>query len=72
MVKLDLKDYKLLYELDTNSRQSYKQIGKKIGLSKDSVIYRIKQLENEEIIQQFHTVINVGKLGYLSFRLYLK
>ena len=72
MIKLDLKDRKLLYELDTNSRQSYQQIGKKIGLSKDSVIYRIKQLEEQGIINQFHTVIDVGKLGYISFRLYLK
>jgi len=72
MIKLDLKDKKLLYQLDINSRQSYKEIGKKIGLSKDAVSYRIKQLQEEGIIRQFHTVIDVGKLGLISFRLYLK
>src|SRR3989338_8014125 len=45
---------------------------KKIGLSKDAVSYRIKQLQEEGIIRQFHTVIDVGKLGLISFRLYLK
>ncbi|MBU1135234.1 MAG: Lrp/AsnC family transcriptional regulator [Nanoarchaeota archaeon] len=72
MIKLDLKDRKILYELDGNSRQSFHKIAKKVGLSKDSVIYRVKRLQREGIIKQFHTLINVGKLGTISFRLYLK
>lgn len=72
MIKLDLKDRKILYELDLNSKQSYHEIAKKVGLSKDSVLYRIKKLQEEEIIKQFHTVIDVGKIGFTSFRLYLK
>lgn len=72
MLKLDLKDRKLLYELDTESRQSAHQIAKKIGLSKDAVIYRINKLQEAGVIKQFHTIINVGKLGFISFRLYLK
>lgn len=72
MIKLDLKDRKILYELDTNSRQSFHEIAKKVGLSKDSVIYRIRKLQEAGIIKQFHTVIDVGKLGFISFRLYLK
>jgi DNA-binding Lrp family transcriptional regulator len=72
MYKLDLKDRKILYELDTNCRQSSNEIAKKIGLSKDSVIYRINKLRENGIIKQFHTVMDVGKLGFTSFRLYLK
>lgn len=72
MVKLDKKDWKLLAELDMNSRQTYQQLSKKIGLSKDAIKYRISRLQNEGIIQQVHTVIDVGKLGYISFRLYIK
>ncbi|MFH1505945.1 MAG: Lrp/AsnC family transcriptional regulator [archaeon] len=72
MAKLDLKDKKILYELDINSRQPYNAIAKKVGLSKDSVIYRIKNLQKAGIIRQFHTIIDVGKLGFISFRLYLK
>jgi len=72
MVKLDLKDRKILYELDLNSRQSYHELAKKVGLSKDSIIYRIKKLQGLGVIKQFHTVLDVGKLGFTSFRLYLK
>ncbi|HLC56441.1 MAG TPA: Lrp/AsnC family transcriptional regulator [Candidatus Nanoarchaeia archaeon] len=72
MLKLDLKDRKLLYELDIDSRQSYHQIAKKIGLSKDSVIYRINKLQEAGVIKQFHTIIDVSKLGFISFRLYIK
>jgi len=72
MVKLDLKDRKILYELDINSRQSYHEIAKKVGLSKDSIIYRIKKFQEEGIIKQFHTILDVSKLGYISFRLYIK
>lgn len=72
MVNIDLKDRRILYELDINSRQSYNKIAKNVGLSKDSVIYRIKNLQAAGIIKQFHTIIDVGKLGYISYRLYLK
>ncbi|MDO8553717.1 MAG: Lrp/AsnC family transcriptional regulator [Candidatus Micrarchaeota archaeon] len=72
MNKLDLKDRKILYELDTDSRQTYNEIAKKVGLGKDSIIYRIEAMQKTGIIKQFHTVINVGKLGFTSFRLYLK
>lgn len=69
--KLDLKDKKLLYELDLNSRQSLGEIGKKIGLSKNSIKYRIDNLKKEGIIKQFHTVVDISKLGFISFRLYI-
>lgn len=72
MIELDIKDRKILYELDTNSRQSYHEIAKKVGLSKDSIIYRINKLKESDIIKKFHTLIDVGKLGFISFRLYLK
>src|SRR3989344_1263206 len=72
MTALDIKDRKILYELDLNCRQSFNALAKKVGLSKDTVRYRIAQLQSLGIIQRFHTVINVSKLGFISFRLYLK
>ncbi len=72
MAKLDLKDRKILFELDTNSRQSYQEIAKKVRLSKDATFYRIKKLEREGIIQRYQTLIDVGKLGYISFRIFYK
>jgi DNA-binding Lrp family transcriptional regulator len=42
MEKLDLKDRKILYYLDLDSRQSLRSIGHKVGLSKDIVTARVK------------------------------
>ena len=72
MYEFDLKDKRLLYELDCNSRQTMQQLAKKIGLSKDAVKYRMNKLINEGIIKSFNAVIDTGKLGFLSFRLLLK
>jgi len=72
MAALDTKDRKILYELDLNSRQSFSRLAKKVGLSKDAVRYRITSLEEQGVIQRFHTVINVSKLGFISFRIYMK
>ena len=71
MVKIDLKDRRILYHLDADSRQSLTQIGKKVGLKKDVVSYRIKRLQDEGIIKYYWTVIDAYKLGYMVFRFYL-
>jgi len=71
MVKIDLKDRKILYQLDLDSRQSNTQIGKKVGLKKDVVSYRIKQMEEEGIIKNYWTLVDAYKLGYIIFRFYI-
>lgn len=70
-VKLDLKDKKILYELDTNSRQPSSIIAKKVGLTSEGVNYRIKRLERDGIITGYQTVINLSKLGIVQFKLVL-
>ncbi|MFA5382831.1 MAG: winged helix-turn-helix transcriptional regulator [Candidatus Micrarchaeia archaeon] len=70
--ELDLKDRKILYQLDLNARESIAKIGKKVGLSKEVVKYRIQKLEEKGIIKQYTTLIDVGKLGLSSFRIMLK
>ncbi len=69
---MDLKDKRILYQLDLNARQTNTQIAKKVGLSKDVVNYRIKSLEKEGIITGYYTIIDTSKVGYFSFRVYLK
>lgn len=71
MYKLDLKNRKILHELDKNCRQSLNQIGRKVNLSKNAVRYRIAMLKKAGIIKKFQTIINIGKLGYTGFRIYL-
>jgi len=71
MYKLDLKDRKILYELDLNCRQSNTQIGKKVGLKKDVVNYRIKKMEEDKVIKGYFTAIDTFKLGFNVYRIYL-
>ncbi len=70
MEKLDLKDRKILYHLDIDSRQSFAQIGKKVGLHKDAVALRVKKLQENRIIYNFFTDIDISKLGYIHLRYY--
>lgn len=70
--KLDLKDKKILYQLDLNARQSNAEIAKKTRLSKDVANYRIKRLEEKGFIKGYYTIIDFSKLGYFSIRTYLK
>ncbi|MBT5022847.1 AsnC family transcriptional regulator [Candidatus Woesearchaeota archaeon] len=70
--KLDLKDKKILFELDKNARISYAQIGKKIGLSTELVHYRVKRLEKTKILTKYQTAVNYSKLGLIHFKICLK
>lgn len=69
---MDIRDKKILYELEINCRQSNTKIAKKLKISKDVVNYRIKRLEEQGIIDGYRTVIDTYKLGYFIFRAYLK
>ncbi|MCX6665718.1 MAG: Lrp/AsnC family transcriptional regulator [Euryarchaeota archaeon] len=71
MTPIDIKDRKILYELDLDARQSFTQIGKKVGLKKDMVVYRVQRMQDEGIIKNFWTLIDAYKLGYNVFRFYL-
>ena len=67
-MKLDLKDRKILYELDSNARQSNSGIAKKVGLNKNTVNYKINRMTEEGIITGYYTVVDSSRLGYFSIR----
>jgi len=69
---MDLTDRKILYELDLNCRQSNSQIAKKLKVSKDVINYRIRNLEEKGYIAGYRAVIDISKLGYQIFRIYIK
>jgi len=72
MINFDVKDKKILYQLIIDSRQSYRKIGKKVGLPKSVVDYRIKRMLEKGIIKNFYTLINLPRLGYIQLRFYIK
>lgn len=70
MVKIDKKDRKILYHLLINSRQPLRILGKKTGLSRKVVEYRINRLEKEGIIAGYPTLIQAPLLGWGVVRFY--
>jgi len=71
-IKLDLIDRRILAELDKNCRISNSKLGKKIRKSRETVKYRIQQLQDKGVIQGFITSINPNKLGFYMFKVYLQ
>jgi len=69
---MDLNDKKILYELDRDSRQTNKQIAKKVRLSEQVVGNRIKNLVEKNVIDYFYVRINPHLLGYMHIKIYLR
>lgn len=72
MLNIDLKDKKILLELDLNSRTSFSSIAKKVNLSKEVVNYRINRLIENKVITNFTCIIDYSKINVLAFRTFLK
>jgi Lrp/AsnC family transcriptional regulator, leucine-responsive regulatory protein len=61
---LDRVDCAILRELQSSGRESFAEIGKRVGLSATSVAERIRRLENASIIEGYHVRLSAAKLGY--------
>ncbi|MEK6964032.1 MAG: Lrp/AsnC family transcriptional regulator [Nanoarchaeota archaeon] len=69
-MKRDTKDRKILSALDLNARATFQEIGKRVGLSKEVVLYRIRRLEKRRILLGYTTLVNFSKLGYTGFGIF--
>ncbi|WP_028986462.1 Lrp/AsnC family transcriptional regulator [Thermicanus aegyptius] len=62
-LELDEIDHQILEALHENSRISYTELGKKIGLSRVAVQARISAMIEAGVIERFTVVINPAKIG---------
>ena len=69
---MDKKDIKILSELEQNSRISINQLAKRVGVSKEVALYRVKRLTKERIIFEFYTKINTEALGFSRYGCFLQ
>ncbi|MBC8495430.1 Lrp/AsnC family transcriptional regulator [archaeon] len=65
--KLDAWDKKILSEIEFNYKKSHQKIAQKIKRSKAFVTYRIKKLEEENIIT-YRPLIDYSRLGQTYYR----
>ena len=68
-MELDIKNQKILRELDLDPRATTSKIAKKVRLSQQVVDYRIKTLMKKGIIKRFGTIFNLSKIGYQQYRI---
>ena len=63
---LDEKDRQIIKMLFENARYTIAEIAKKTGFRRDSIIYRIKKLEENHVILGFQPLINAPAIGYTN------
>ena len=65
--QFDVKNRKILAELDANARQTTSEIAKKVGISSQLTGHRITGLIENKTIGRFLTIFNFRKLGYDAY-----
>lgn len=69
---VDSVDRRILFELERNARISDVKLAKLTKKSKDTIRYRIRKLEENNIITEYKTWIDFTKLKYRTVTIYLK
>ena len=62
--EIDETDKKIINIMIDDSRLSYREIAKKVGVSVATIMHRVKRLEKERVIKKYTADIDYEKLGY--------
>ena len=70
-ISLDALDWKILKALQENSKQTYSEVGRQLGVAHSTVYDRIRKLEKNGVIKKWTVDINLEKIGmnYISARM---
>ena len=63
-MKIDELNWKILSSLQSNSRESFSSIGRKIGLTSPAVAERVKKMEDTGILEGYVAKVSHNKVGY--------
>lgn len=61
---VDDLDLQIIQVLRKDARLSYRKIAKQLGVATGTVLQRIKRMENQKIIENYHADIDYTRLGY--------
>lgn len=70
--RIDSVDKNILRLLATNSRMEYQKLSKKLKLAANTIKYRIKNMEKNNIIIDYSISVDYRKLGFEFYNLQLK
>ncbi len=71
-VALDAVDRKVLLEYAENVRSPASAIGKRLGISRDTVGYRLERLRRAGVVQGSRAVVDISLLGFNAAHLFLQ
>ena len=71
-MSLDRVDRKIIWSLDLTSRQTQSSLSDTNKISKQVLSYRLRKLKREKYLAGSVAVLNVNRLGLLSFRVYMR
>lgn len=66
---IDTADWKIIRAHAPDVRQPTLQVAKRVGLSPETVSRRIGRLERSGVIRGYNVWMDIGRLGYTSYRL---
>ncbi len=69
--KIDKTDIKILEFIKSNSRSTYEEIGRKVGLTRNAVKNRIVNLEKREVISGRHMMVNFKHFNRMSYKIFV-
>ncbi len=61
---MDLINWKILAELQTDGRISFAELGRRVGLTTPAVIERVKKLEDAGVITGYRAEIDASRVGF--------
>ncbi|MDD5162797.1 MAG: AsnC family transcriptional regulator [Candidatus ainarchaeum sp.] len=61
---LDKQDWKILRAISHDARMPVSHIARQVGMSRETVKYRLKKLKSNGFIKYFLTFLDVAKIGY--------
>jgi Lrp/AsnC family transcriptional regulator for asnA, asnC and gidA len=70
-VSLDTLDWQILQTIQENSKQTYSEVGRQLGVAHSTVYDRIRKMEKNGIIKKWTVDINLEKIGinYITARM---
>ena len=70
-ISLDPLDWKILRALQENSKQTYSEVGRQLGVAHSTVYDRIRKLEKNGVIKKWTVDIDLEKIGmnYITARM---
>lgn len=63
-MKIDRVNWQILESLQQNARQSFTEIGRKVGISSPAVADRVKKMEDAGIIKGYKAQVSYTKTGH--------